>query len=63
MDYGRLTYHEALDLPCDVFKLMLKHSIVDQYMETDEGREYLAKCERLKVTTPDFEGLRKKANM
>jgi hypothetical protein len=60
MDYGRLTYYEALELPCDVFKLMLKHSIVDSLRETEEGREYLEKCERLSVTTPDIAGLKQK---
>ena len=58
MDYGRLNYYQVLDLPCDVFKLMLKHAIVDKLKETEEGREYLEKCERLAVTTPDIEGLK-----
>lgn len=60
MDYGRLTYNEALDLPCDVFKLMLKHSIVDKLMETEEGRDYLKKCERLAMTKPDIAGLKER---
>lgn len=60
MDYGRLTYYEALELPCDVFKLMLKNAIVDKLKETEEGREYLKKCERLSVTTPDIAGLKKR---
>lgn len=62
MDYGRLTYYEALELPCDVFKLMLKNAIVDGLKETEEGRDYLAKCERLNKTTPDIAGLKRKAN-
>lgn len=60
MDYGRLTYHEALDLPCDVFKLMLKHAIVDKLSETEEGRDYLKKCERLAMTKPDIAGLKQR---
>ena len=62
MDYGRLTYYEALDLPCDVFKLMLKNAIVDRLKETEEGREYLEKCERMKITTPDIMGLKQREN-
>ena len=51
--YSGLSYTEALDLPTDVFMLMKKHSIVDEYMATPEGREHLEKCERLKITDPD----------
>ena len=60
MDYSRLDYFTVLDLPCDVFQLMLKNSIVDEYRQTEEGRKYLEKCERLRQTTPDMDMLRKK---
>ena len=60
MDYSRLDYFSVLDLPCDVFQLMLKNSIVDEYRQTEEGRKYLEKCERLRQTTPDMDMLRKK---
>ena len=46
-DYGNFSIHEALNLPCDMFLLMLKNSIIDEMNKTPEGKEYLAKCERL----------------
>ncbi len=57
MDYGHLSFYEALNLPCDVFMLMVKHSTIDNLSQTEEGRKYLADCERLKVTTIDVDGL------
>lgn len=56
-EYGRLSFWEALALPCDLFQLMLKNSIVDELQKTKEGREYLADCERLEATEPDIAGL------
>ena len=49
-----------MDLPCDVFQSMLKNSIVEEYNQTQEGRDYLAKCKRLQTTTLDEEALHKK---
>lgn len=48
---------EALDLPVDLFALCYKNWAVDRLMQTEDGREYLKDCERLKQTTMDFEGL------
>lgn len=59
MDYSNMSYHEALALECDVFKLMYKHAYIDAQMQSEEGREYLKKCARLKCTDIDTEGLRK----
>lgn len=60
IDYSGLNYYQVLELPCDVFQSMLKNSIVSEYNQTEEGREYLAKCERLNTTTLDEEALHKK---
>lgn len=60
IDYSKMSYTEVLELPTNVFKLMLKHSVIDSLMQTEEGQKYLKKCERLKATTPDFASLRKK---
>lgn len=60
IDYSNLNYHQVLELRCDEFKLMLKHSIIDSLNQTEEGQKYLQKCERMKVTTPDFGQLRKR---
>lgn len=56
--YSKMSYNDVLDLPVDIFLLMRKNYIIDKLKETKEGREYLEKCERLKITEPDIEGLR-----
>ena len=58
MDYARLSYNEVLDLPCDLFLLMKKHAFLDRMNATEEGRQYLRDCERLKQTEPDYEKLK-----
>lgn len=60
IEYSGLDYYKVLKLPCDVFQLMLKNSIVKELNETEEGREYLSKCERLNTTTMDIKALREK---
>ena len=62
IEYSGLDYNRVLKLPCDVFQLMLKNSIVKELNETEEGREYLSKCERLNTTTMDIKALREKIN-
>ena len=57
IDYSGLDYHGALQLPCDVFMLMVKHSVIDSLMQTEDGRKYLEDCERLNTTTIDLDGL------
>lgn len=59
IDYSSLNYFDVLDLPCDVFQLMLKNSIIDELNKTDEGRKYLADCKRLQTQQPDIENLSK----
>lgn len=56
-DYGNFSIHDALNLPCDMFLLMLKNATIDELMQTEEGREYLAKCERLNNTSIDLDSL------
>lgn len=55
-----MTFSQALELPLDLFHLMLKNSVVAEYESTEEGREYLEKCDRMKQTQPDRAALRKK---
>lgn len=62
MDYSGLNFHEALALPCDLYMLMFKNATIDKLNQTEEGREYLAKCERMSKTTPDFKAIKKKYN-
>lgn len=56
-EYANLSIHEALALPVDMFMLCRKNHTIDRLMQTEDGREYLKDCERLKQTTMDFEGL------
>jgi hypothetical protein len=56
--YSGQSYAEVMRLPYDLYLLMLKNSIVDEYRSTPEGRQYLADCERLKITEPDVEAAR-----
>lgn len=58
ISYSNLSYNEVLELPCDLFLLMRKNFIVDKLNETEEGREYLAKCERLRTTKADRAGIK-----
>lgn len=60
MDYSRLNYFEVLDLEVDTYLMMLKCSVIDELNKSDEGREYLKKCERLKQTSIDKEKFRMK---
>lgn len=58
MDYSRLNYFEVMELPFDLFLLMKKHAFIDKMNETEEGRQYLKDCERLKKTKPDYSALK-----
>jgi len=59
MEYANLSYHDALNLPCDTFLLMAKNHFIREMNSSKEGREYLEKCERLKATDIDINALRK----
>lgn len=50
-------YEEVMRLPYPIFLSLLRENRLMDLMETPEGREYLEKIERLKVTTPDFNKL------
>ena len=56
-EYARLSIHEAVRLPCDLFMLCHKNWFVDRLMQTEQGREYLETCERMKKTKLDKEAL------
>lgn len=55
--YSGLDYHKALELPCDVFMLMVKNSYVSELQSTENGRAYLEQCARMKLTEPDIGAL------
>lgn len=53
IEYSGLTYYQVLELPIDVFQLMLKNHYLDELNSTQEGRDYLEKCKRLNTTEAD----------
>lgn len=59
MDYGNLNYFQALELPCDLFLYLVKKATIEKLESTEEGREYLEKCERMQQTSIDLKGLQK----
>lgn len=59
IDYSGMNYEQVLDLPIDTFQIMLKNYIVEKLKQTDEGRQYLADCERLQASEPDMIAVRK----
>lgn len=58
IEYSGLDYYGVLELPCDLFLLMFKNSYVDGLRSTQEGRDYLDKCARMKITEPDYTGIK-----
>ena len=60
IEYSGLNYYQVLELPADLFQLMLKNSIIDELNKTEQGREYLAKCKRLSITEMDIDALHRK---
>lgn len=61
--YTNLNYNEVMALPCDVFKLMLKNSIVTDLLATEEGRKSLEDYKLMNTTEPNIEGLSKRFNI
>ena len=53
IQYSGMDYERVLELPADIFKLMLKNHIIDELNATKEGRQYLDDCERMSKTDPD----------
>lgn len=53
IEYSGLTFVDVLQLPTDVFLLMVKNHYLDELQSTQEGRDYLAKCKRLNTTEAD----------
>lgn len=56
--YSGMDYTSVLELPTDIYLLMLKHSIMNDMRATPKGREYLEQCERLQQTEPDMAAIR-----
>ena len=60
IEYSGLSFNEVLDLPTDLFMMMLKNHYINELNSTPEGQEYLEKCNRLNTTTIDKEAIRRK---
>ncbi len=54
MEYSRLNYFEVLNLPCDVFKLMGRNSLIDEYSQSEEGRKILEEWRNYRKQEPDM---------
>ncbi|SHJ64749.1 hypothetical protein SAMN02745248_00578 [Hathewaya proteolytica DSM 3090] len=57
--YTNSTQEQVLKMPCDLFQANFKYAFIEDKMSTEEGREYLKKAERLKVTELDYKKIRK----
>lgn len=58
MDYSNLSYYQVLQLPCDIFKLMVKNQYINNLMQTQQGRQYLEDCKIYNIKEPDIDGLK-----
>ncbi|HFK8300931.1 TPA: hypothetical protein ACG0NK_001114 [Clostridium perfringens] len=58
-DYCNTDINSAFQLPCDEFQLAFKNAYIDKLESTEEGKEYLEKCKRLKTTKIDLDKLEK----
>lgn len=56
-DYARMSYTGVLNMNVDLFFYALKSAVVSGLKETEEGRKYLADCERLTKKNTDITGL------
>lgn len=62
IDYANLDYFKVLKLPLDVFMMMRKNKVINDCMQTEEGRKYLADCKRLNTTEPDYAAIKRFQN-
>lgn len=62
IDYSGLNFNEVMDLQFDLFQLMAVQAFILNLMQTAEGQQYLADCERYKNTECDIEGLKRLFN-
>lgn len=61
--YSNLNYFQVLELPCDMFQLMVKNSIVSDLMKSEDGRKEIEKYKRLNTTTADMGALSRQFNI
>lgn len=58
MAYANATFDDALDMPCDRFSAIVRQAYIDRLNDSEEGRQYIADCERLTQTEPDLAAIR-----
>ena len=58
IEYSGLSFNEVMELPCDLFLLMRKNYVMNKLNETEEGKNYIATCERLNTTKADRAGVK-----
>lgn len=59
-DYTGYGFDKLEELEVFEYWLLLKDAIVYNYMQTEEGREYLDNCWRIEQTEPDRKSLRER---
>lgn len=59
-DYTGYCFDRLEELEVFEYWLLLKDAIVYNYMQTEEGREYLDNCWRIEQTEPDRKFLRER---
>ena len=57
-DFAKVSIDAALDMACDMFSACVKQAYINRMNESEGGRKYLADCERLTKTEPDYDALR-----
>ncbi|KOO46393.1 hypothetical protein AMD01_11190 [Priestia koreensis] len=53
-----MSHQEIMSLPYGIYLSYIKQNTIAELMETQEGREYLATCQRVQQKTPDLAKLR-----
>ncbi|MDL2250774.1 hypothetical protein LJC51_08985 [Lachnospiraceae bacterium OttesenSCG-928-J05] len=59
-DYMNLDFIEIQNLDIDIYLYFMREAFIYEQMKTEEGREYLENCWRIKQTKPDRKAIREK---
>lgn len=52
-EYAGISFYEALELPVDMFRNMLRNTIIDKLNQTPKGKEILKTWRRMNITEVD----------
>lgn len=57
--YTNLNYESALNLPFDMFALILRNAYIEKLMQSESGIKQLEDYKRLNTTEADIDGLKR----